>query len=241
MDTDDNVARDFWISRARGMAGPAAVHPDTRWLAYDVWTRGMLQTWTLRRLRAARTRFRRAIDLGCGFGDWTEQFAAVSDEIHACDVSPDLAAATQRRLARHRAAHVTVADIREFDIPAGADLVYLGAVLMYLSDAAAQDVLHRVRAALAPGALVVVRDFCAFNLGARTVNRTAGSYDVNRRPAELLAMGERAGLRCVEVRSSPSIYGEVMGGTLWGFPLRALWRLATVHWLRCSHTFAFRA
>ena len=241
MTGDDNLAREFWLQRSRTLDGPAAVHPDTRWLRYDTWTRGMLQTWTLARLRALRPRFRCAVDLGCGFGDWTERFGAISDQIHACDLAPDLAAATQRRLARHRDARIECADVREFELPPRCDFVYIGAVLMYLSDAAALDVLHRVRAAIAPGALVVIRDFCAFNLGRRTVHRTDASYDVNRRPAELVAMAERAGLQCLELRSSPSIYGEVMGGALLAWPSRALWRLATAFWLRCSHTFVLHA
>ena len=125
-------------------------------------------------------------------------------------------------------------------MPRNADFIYLGAVLMYLSDQAAADLLARIRAAIAPDAIVIIRDFCAFNLGRRAVHRTAESYDVNRRPAELVAMAERAHLRCTEVRSSPSIYGEVMGGAPLRWPLRALWRLATLHWLRCSHTFILR-
>ena len=56
----DDVARDFWIDRARAHDGPRAVHSDTRWLRYDVWTRGMLQAWTLRRVRAIKPRYRRA-------------------------------------------------------------------------------------------------------------------------------------------------------------------------------------
>lgn len=238
---DEDLARNYWIRRARMLDGPTAVHPDSRWLRYDAWTRRMLQTWTLGRVRTLRPRYRRCVDLGCGFGDWTARFAELADEIHACDISPELAAQTQLRLARHRAARVECADIRDFALPHRADLVYVGAVLMYLSDEAALDVLERVRASLAPDAIVVIRDFCAFNLGRRAEHRTDESYDVNRRPAELVAMAERAGLRCTELRSSPSIYGEVMGGAVMRWPLRALWRLATAHWLRCSHTFVLTA
>ena len=237
---DEATARAFWLDRARVHDGPTAVHPDSRWLRYDAWTRGLLQTWTLARLRAIAPRFRRAVDLGCGHGDWTARFARLVDEIHACDIAPELAAATQRRLAHHRAARVECADVRAFALPRELDLVYCGAVFMYLSDRAVGDVLRRVRAVLAPNAVVVVRDFCAFN-GARRAER---AHVVNRRPAELRAIAEHAGLRCVELRSSPSIYGEVMGarlgGGLLGWPLRALWRLATLHWRRASHTLVMR-
>jgi trans-aconitate methyltransferase len=234
---DDNVARDYWIDRARAFDGPAAVHPDSRWLRYDAWTRRMLQTWTLARVRALAPRYRRAADLGCGYGDWTERFAQLADEIHACDIAPELAAATQRRLVHHRAARVECADIRSFDLPRRLDLVYAGAVFMYLSDRAVGEVLRRIGDAVAPGAVVVIRDFCAFNVA----RRAERPFDVSRRADELRALAERAGLRCVESRSSPSIYGEVMGGRLLAWPMRALWRLATLHWRRASHTLVLRA
>ena len=233
---DEAIARAFWLDRARAHDGPTAVHPDSRWLRYDAWTRRMLQAWTLARLRAIAPRFRRAVDLGCGHGDWTARFAQLADEIHACDIAPELAAATQLKLARHRAARVECADVRAFALPRELDLVYCGAVLMYLPDRAVGELLARVRAALAKNAIVIIRDFCAFNLASRSER----AHDVSRRPAELRALAERAGLRCVEVRSSPSIYGEMIGGALLGWPLRALWRLATLHWRRASHTLVMR-
>src|SRR5262245_61951631 len=196
--TADELARDFWIQRARSLDPVTAVHPDSRWIAYDAWTRRMIQRWTFGRLRALAPRYRRCIDLGCGFGDWTEQLAAMSDEIHACDLSPDFAATTQRRLARHRAAHIACADVRTFPLPRDADLIYVGAVLMYLRDIDVRAMLRRIGDAARPGAVIVIRDFCAFNLGKRATNRTATSFDVHRRPAELRAMAERAGLSCVE-------------------------------------------
>ncbi|HTR53758.1 MAG TPA: class I SAM-dependent methyltransferase [Kofleriaceae bacterium] len=234
-----DLARDTWLERARVLSPERAVHPDTRWLAYDLWTRRMLQRWTLRRLRADRPRFRRVVDLGCGFGDWTVRLGALSDELHACELAPELAAEAQRRLAGHRAARVECADIRDWEVPRGLDLAYLGGVLMYLSDREATDVVRRVRAAAAPGALVVIRDFCAFGRGRRSEDARTGT--IYRRVSELVAIAQRVGL-CVErVRSSPSIYGEVMGGPVLGWPLRAVWRVATLHWARASHTVIARA
>jgi len=49
-------------------------------------------------------------------------------------------------------------------------------------------------------------------------------------------------LSCVERRTSPSIYGEVLArGTPLQWPLRALWRLGTAHWRRSSYTLILRA
>ena len=234
------VAREFWIDHAQQQTGVGAVHPSSRWERYHAWTRGMLQDWTLARMRAAAPRYRRCVDLGCGIGDWTERFADISDEIHACDVAPDFVAETRRRVP---VAVVECADLREYQLPRKVDLVYVGAVLCYVPDADALDVFKRIRAATVPGALVVVRDYCAFNLGRRTVNQDVDFYSVHRRANDLLQLADLAGLSCVEWRSSPSIYGEVMARRvpLLQWPLRALWRVATASWLRASHTLVLRA
>jgi SAM-dependent methyltransferase len=238
MTIDDDRACEYWVERAKTRDALVAVHPDTRWLAYDAWTRRMLQSWTLARLRRFRPRYRRCADLGCGFGDWTEQFAGFADEIHACDISPEFASATQIRLARHRAAHVSCADIRTVVIPPRVDLVYAGAVLMYVSDAAVVDVFRRIRDSLAQDGIVIVRDFCAFNAGSRAVDPASGT--IYRRASELVALAERARFRCTELRCSPSIYGEMMGGALFQWPMRMLWRIATLPWLRASYSLILR-
>lgn len=232
------AARDYWIERALVVEGARAVHPDTRWLRYDLWTRRMLQTWTLARIRAVRPRYRLAVDLGCGFGDWTELFARLADELHACDLSPAFVAAARARVP---AANMTCADVRTYAVPRGFELAYVGAVLMYMPDRDALDVLHRLRAAAAPGAVVAVRDFCAYGL-ARTRVDTREGYTAYRRAGELRALVERAGWRVTCVRASPSIYAEVMTARVraLAWPAHVLWRLATLHWARASHTLIAR-
>lgn len=200
----------------------------------------MLQEWTLARMRAGAPRYRRCVDLGCGIGDWTAQFAEIADEIHACDVAPRFVAETRRRVP---VAVVECADLREYRLPRMVDLVYVGAVLSDVADADALDVFRRIRAATVPGALVVVRDYCTFNFGQPAVNDDRGFYSVHRRAGDVVELARSAGLSCVESRSSPSMYGEVMARRvpLLQWPLRALWRLATAGWLRASHTFVLRA
>jgi SAM-dependent methyltransferase len=234
------IARDFWIEHSRDHVGTQAVHPRGAWSGYHAWTRRMLQDWTIERVKDAAPRYRRCIDLGCGIGDWTERFAELADEVHACDLSPDFVEQTRMRVP---AAIVQCADLRDYKFPRRSDLVYVGAVLTYLPDADVLDVLRRIRAATVPGALVLVRDYCAFNLGRRTVNQSAAFYSVHRRAGDLCQLAELAGLTCVELRSSPSIYGEVMTrrAPLLQWPMRALWRLATASWMRASHTLILRA
>ena len=234
------IAREFWIDRAQQQVGIQAVHPSIRWQRYHAWTRAMLQDWTLERMRRAAGHYRRCVDLGCGIGDWAERLAEIADEIHACDVAPHFVAETRRRVP---AAVVECADLREYRLPRQLDLVYLGAVLSYLPDRDVLDVFRRIRAATVPRALVIVRDYCAFNFGRASVNGQRDFFSVHRRPRDLLRLAEASGLSCVESRSSPSIYGEVMarGVPLLQWPMRGLWRIATLAWLRASHTFILRA
>ena len=242
-ESPEPAARAYWLARAHRLDGPRAVHPDSRWLAYDTWTRGLLQRWTLARIRADRPRYRRCADLGCGFGDWTRLFAQVADEVHACDLAPEFVDQARARVVGHPMARIACADVRAYAIPRGVDLVYVGAVLMYLPDRDVLDVLSRIRAAAAPGALVIVREFCAFNLGQRQVESRDGGYTVYRRASELRATVERVGLRVLEQRCSPSMYGEVLASSApaLAWPLRAIGRMATLGWRRASHTLVTRA
>lgn len=243
MGSQDTDATRYWTDRARTTRGPGTVIPDCpRWSRYHAWSTAMLQRWTLGRVLSDRGRYGRAVDLGCGLGDWTALFAPHVDELYACDVAQPFVDETRARLdeLRHTSWHVECANLRSYRIPRGIDLAYLGAVLMYVPDFTAAEILLHVRRAAAPAALVIVRDYCTFNLGRPSIDGTKG-YSVHRHPSQLVELGESAGLRCLEVRSSPSIYAELMGGRLLAWPLRLAWRLATLHWARASHTFIFRA
>ena len=233
-----DVAKQFWIEHASKTEGAIAVHPNTHWHGYQMWTRRMVQAWTLDRIRAVKPRFKRCVDLGCGFGDWTELFAQLADEVHAFDVAPAFVEETQRRVP---SARVTCADIRDYVLPENVDFVYIGAVLLYVDDADALELLQRIRRAVMPGALVIWRDWCTYGYGQRTVNVRDGFYSVHRTPEELLRIAELARFSVVELRAAPSIYGEVMGGRRWQWPLRALWRLASLPWTRTSYSLILRA
>ncbi|HEU0033192.1 MAG TPA: class I SAM-dependent methyltransferase [Kofleriaceae bacterium] len=230
----------YWVDRALTTQGVGAVLPAGRWLRYHAWTNALLHRFTLSRLD--RRRFRRFVDLGCGRGEWTALFAERADEVHACDVALPFVHETRGRLEAigHRASFVEQADIRDFRVPSGTDLAYLGAVLLYLPDPVALGLLRRLRAAMVRDGQLVIRDYCTFNFGTPSVNHVTG-YSVHRRAEDVVALARDAGFRCREVRASPSIYAEVMGNRITRWPLRVAWRLATLHWLRASHTFVFRA
>ncbi|HEY5921161.1 MAG TPA: class I SAM-dependent methyltransferase [Kofleriaceae bacterium] len=237
-DDPSRVVEAYWSKRASEEKPEAAVHPKSRFIAYEMWTRRMIQAWTMRRLHSLKARVRRSLDIGCGYGDWTELFAQISDEIHACDIAPAFVDATRRRVPQ---ANVSLADLRSYAMPRALDFVYFGAVLLYAPQPDVVDVLRRVRDAAEPGALVIVRDWCTFNLGRRTTNTGGNHWSIHRSPMELCCLAEAARFRVIEVRSSPSIYGEVMGGRFAQWPMRALWRLVSLPVRRASHSLILRA
>jgi trans-aconitate methyltransferase len=224
-------AGQFWVKHASSQPAAMAVHPQARWQGYHAWTRTLLQRWTLDRMRMTG-RYQRGIDLGCGYGDWTAQFATLCDEMHGCEVAPTFVEETRRRVPL---ASIECSDIRDYALPRRADFVYAGAVLMYLSDPDVLDVLRRIRDATRPGALVMWRDYCTYNFGRRSVQHVNG-FSVHRSARDMCKLAELAGLRVDDVRSSPSIYAEVMGGRVGRAPLHGLWKLATLGWTRASFT-----
>jgi SAM-dependent methyltransferase len=234
---ESKVVEKFWIERAAKLTPEEAVHPKSRFLGYEMWTRKMVQTWTMQRLRKLKPRSARTLDMGCGYGDWTELLGEISDEVFAFDIAPGFVEQAQRRVPH---AVVTCSDLQSYEVPKSLDLVYIGAVLLYATEADVVDVLRRVRGALRPDGLVVIRDWCTFNTGRRTTNSGGGHWSIHRSPDELCWLAEAARLRVVEVRSSPSIYGEVMGGRIGQWPMRALWRLVSLPVRRASHTLILR-
>lgn len=234
-----------WTRRGALAKTPAAVNPgghDGWWMR---WSRDQLQTWGMRRVRRyTGGQVGLAVDLGCGYGDWTTRLCAVASRVIAVDVAPGFVAETRARLAAtgHASWRVACADVRTFHDYAGADLVHLGGVLTYLDGGDALDVLASVRARLAPGGVLHQRDWCAIGLGRPSHQERDGIASVHRSPAQYVDLARRAGLRLIEQRRSAGIYGEELGLRLrigrW-LPSLA-WRIATAHWRRGSVSFFFR-
>jgi SAM-dependent methyltransferase len=117
---------------------------------------------TLRRLRrvSARERFSRAIDLGCGVGEWTAEYASFADTVVGVDVNRSfLSVAAQH--ARTKAVEQRVAfheqSIEEFDQFENADLVCCGSCLMYIDDDAVAKLFARIARRTSQQAWVYVR------------------------------------------------------------------------------------
>lgn len=210
-DADPDAAPGTWVRRGDLPATPLAVVPGARHARWEAWSRRRRQAWEWRRLRhLCGDRIGLAVDLGCGYGDWSTRLTALASRVLAVDVASGFVTEAARRLAAtgHGAWQTECADVRTFDNYRGADLIVLGGVLTYLDDADALEVLARARDRLASGGLVQQRDWCAVNLGRSHHHTAAGQFRAHRRPAEYRALAARAGLRVIEERSSSALHAE---------------------------------
>jgi SAM-dependent methyltransferase len=97
------------------------------------------------------------VDLGCGYG-MALCFAAFGDKrrrLVGCDLDAHRVAVARQALGNLNA-DVTVADIRQFELPP-AGLILILDVLQYLPAAEQQVLLKRCCSALAPGGILVFR------------------------------------------------------------------------------------
>jgi len=120
----------------------------------DPW--GVRTRWYERRKRALlgamlpRERFARALEIGCGVGEFTAELAGRCDAVVAIDVAAEAVARTAERVAAQPHVQVVRADART-DLPAVApghsDLVVLSEVGYYWSAADLEIVLDAIEAA----------------------------------------------------------------------------------------------
>jgi len=114
----------------------------------------------LRRARRRATSFARALDLGCGVGEWTIEYASIAERVIGVDVNP---AFIDR--ARRRAVDESLADRVDFHVSAieswddwnDVDLICAGACLMYVEDDAVRALCARAARVLPSHGLLYVR------------------------------------------------------------------------------------
>ncbi len=100
----------------------------------------------------------RVLDLGCGAGTWTKIFADRYDRVVGIEQSPSMLAAARTRLAPFPSAKIVEGDVRR-DLPSGPfDLIFLGGLCMYLNDPDAVAILRSLKARLASGASIILRE-----------------------------------------------------------------------------------
>jgi hypothetical protein len=254
-DRETEGALEYWADRGAKVKGVEAVLPSYGKPGWESWTRENLLEYGMRRItKHGGSRFTKAIDLGCGVGDWSVRLAAISDRMVCLDYSPELAAQTEARLAGlgHGSFAVTSGDCRKFDDYDGAQLLSMAGLLTYLDDDDVVAMMTRARQKMAPDAIIYQRDCCTINFGREKRNVRPGFFSVHRRPSRYVKLFEKAGWKLIERRNSASIHGEQSTWRTVGFrkdaptavlgwPARFAFRLATVHWYNASQTFLYRA
>lgn len=125
-----------------------AFHDDERWNHNNRYHRLLLNQ--------IPDRIGRALDLGCGTGAFTRLLATRAGSVRGLDLSPEMINRARRLSADHPNVTHQVADILEYELPpATYDVIVSIATLHHLP---LEIVLPRLRAALAPGGLLVILD-----------------------------------------------------------------------------------
>lgn len=100
------------------------------------------------------------LDVGCGSGVWLERFASRFDRVHGIDLSSEMVASAQARLARLGIDNATVEVRGAVELPPSLcyDLIFVGGVLMYLNDDVAAKMLAQLCRMLTPSGLLIFRE-----------------------------------------------------------------------------------
>ena len=139
----------------------------------------------------------RVLDLGCGSGAWTELFAKRFGSVVAIEQSPAMLVAAKARLGEMSNVEFLSQDVREPLPPGPFDLVFLGGICMYLSDA---DTVALVQAAverLDARGRVVLRESTVAN----GYDHAEGNYEAIYRSVDVYrSLFGKAGVSRVAVR-----------------------------------------
>lgn len=139
----------------------------------------------------------RVLDLGCGAGVWTERFAERFGRVVAIEQSAAMLAAARTRLASRSNVDLLNQDVRD-PLPSGPfDLVFVGGLCMYLSDADTIALLRAVAERLSVRGRVVLRESTI----ASGSEPTAGEYRAIYRSVDVYrTLFRDAGMSRVDVR-----------------------------------------
>ncbi|MCX5744613.1 MAG: class I SAM-dependent methyltransferase [Proteobacteria bacterium] len=198
---------DFWEERGK-LDGILSVEPcaDEADRKKEEKFRRQLLAWTTTLMqREQLLPANHLLDLGCGFGDIAAHLAPHCAKITMVDGSSSMI--EQARATMGRTSHPSwtgaQSDLATFDaIDADVDLVYLGAVCMYLTEDEYAGLIARIAASGSRTVTIVQREYVAMN-GGWTGTTEKGDYRSYRRAAgTYLELAARAGFTCSLLRYS---------------------------------------
>lgn len=100
----------------------------------------------------------RVLDVGCGAGAWVEIFASRYRSAVGVERSLPMVEAAKERIAHLSNAEVYQGDGRQ-DLPDGPfELIFLGGLMMYLSDADVMALLQSLKSRLSEGGTIILRE-----------------------------------------------------------------------------------
>ena len=145
----------------------------------------------------------RVLDLGCGAGAWAERFAERFGGVVAIEQSAAMLAVARTRLASRSNVELLNQDVRD-PLPSGPfDLVFVGGLCMYLSDADTIALLRAVAERLSVRGRVVLRESTV----ASGSERTEGDYRAIYRSVDVYrALFRDAGVSRVDVRRNYGVH-----------------------------------
>jgi trans-aconitate methyltransferase len=137
------------------------------------------------------------LDIGCGAGAWTSEFAARYASVVGIEGSPSMVAAARRHTRGSPNVKIVEGDARS-DIPEGQiQLAFLGGLCMYLNDDDVVSVLTQLGDRLSRGAPIILRESTV--PGHRV--RSTGEYQaLYRTVSDYHRLFRRAGCSAIETR-----------------------------------------
>ena len=147
------------------------------------------------------------LDLGSGVGIWTEYFAQRFANVVSVEASPTLYAALKDRCSRYPNVATFRGDVLSYKPQGRLGLVFLGGLLMYLSEHDVRVLLSRLLPYLEPDALILCRE-STIRQGTRTLQ---GDYQVVYRSVETYqSIFSAAGFDVVNVKDNAAYIGLQM-------------------------------
>lgn len=139
----------------------------------------------------------RVLDVGCGAGAWAEIFAKRYQAVIGIERSSLMVQAARKRMADLPNVEIFEGDGRD-NLPEGSfDMIFLGGLCMYLTDADVVELLHSLQQRLSEGGSIILRESTV----RQGISLARGEYQaVYRSVSRYRKLFQDAGLCGVEIR-----------------------------------------